>query len=149
MRKDVRLYDALIEQARAGCLPDDFDQWELADPAGWSIAHAAAEAGTLPHGFDKWALATCSGWTVAHVAVIAGTGLPAGFEQWGLADRGGWTVAHQAASSGNVPAHFSAWLLQYNDGVTVVDIAQHRGLLRDGEADYIRRSLSGKKGMSM
>ena len=61
----------LYAQARAGTLPADFDQWELADADGWTVAHAAARFGRLPADFDQWELADASGWTVAQVAQAA------------------------------------------------------------------------------
>jgi hypothetical protein len=45
-------------QARKGTLPADFSQWGLVDHNGRTIAHVAAFLGCLPNGFDQWELAT-------------------------------------------------------------------------------------------
>ena len=54
----------LFNQARDGTLPPDFDQWDLADEQGWSVAHEAAAAQHLPPDFDRWELADMDGYTV-------------------------------------------------------------------------------------
>jgi hypothetical protein len=81
----------LFEQAREGTLPNGFDQWDLADNDGRTVAHHAAWHGHLLVEFDRWGLANNVGWTVAHVAAWNGH-LPVGFDQWDLADNSGRTV---------------------------------------------------------
>ena len=61
-------------------LPADFDQWDLATPSGWTVAHEAAQWGCLPDGFDQWALVDDRGRTVASVAAEHGY-LPEEFDQ--------------------------------------------------------------------
>ena len=81
----------LFRQACEGTLPSDFDEWELAAPAGYTVAHVAAHYANLPRGFDRWELATPTGWTVAHEAAAA-QNLPPDFGRWELADMDGYTV---------------------------------------------------------
>jgi hypothetical protein len=81
-----------MRMAREGTLPDGFDQWELADEDGTTVAHVVARYGRLPVGFDGWELADNNGTTVAHVAAMVGN-LPGGFDRWDLADKNGRTVA--------------------------------------------------------
>ena len=54
------------ELAREGRLAQDFDQWDLKNPDGWSVAHEAARTGHLPPGFTRWEIRDTDGWTVAH-----------------------------------------------------------------------------------
>jgi hypothetical protein len=78
-------YKEIVELIRAKrFLPDGFQDWELADYWGWTVAHEAAKHGCLPPDFDRWELATNSGWTVAHVAAEHGH-LPPDFDRWELA----------------------------------------------------------------
>ena len=42
--------------ASYGQLPTDFDQWQIADKEGWTIAHEAAYFDHLPLDFDQWDL---------------------------------------------------------------------------------------------
>ena len=83
-------------KAMSGNLPDGFDQWELANSKGRTVAHVAACYGHLPPSFDRWDLADSRGWTVAHEAAAYGH-LPPGFDRWDLADKRGRTVAEVAA----------------------------------------------------
>jgi hypothetical protein len=104
-------------------LPDDFNDWDLANKEGWTVAHAAASEGWLPKGFNQWELADCDGWTVAHEAATHGC-LPKGFKQWSLATEGGWTVAHAAAGSPDTVIDdlfedFNDWHLADENGWTV------------------------------
>ena len=55
--------DTLIKQARDGTLPPDFDQWDLKDRFGLSVAHEAAlsdgvhplvTSGISPADLGKW-----------------------------------------------------------------------------------------------
>ena len=54
----------LFNQARDGTLPPDFDQWDIANNHGWTVAHEAAAAQHLPPDFDRWELANEDGYTV-------------------------------------------------------------------------------------
>jgi hypothetical protein len=132
-------YDEYEKLAKVGMLPADFDQWQLADMQGWTVAHIAALYRHLPDNFKQWGLASADndGWTVAHVAAMINT-LPVlgpwKFTQWDLADDNGWTVAHEAACRGNLPADFSQWGLANNDGLTVL-----RRLLLNTTNKYVDR----------
>lgn len=127
-------------------LPEGFNQWTLADPDGWSVAHVAARMGLLPDTFGDWTLATNygdtvaheylrsrrkwpknfhqldlpgnNGTTTAHIAAQLGL-LPKGFAQWDLANNDGWTVAHVCAFWGKLPPRFKKWDLADSDGWTV------------------------------
>ncbi len=81
----------IFSQARRGTLPADFDNWELTDDRGQSVAHVAATHGHLPKDFDQWGIATPSGFTVAHTAAVHGH-LPEDFDQWEMTDNEGATV---------------------------------------------------------
>jgi hypothetical protein len=72
-------------------LPIDFDQWDLADDNGWTVAHCATSHGCLPVDFKQWDVADRDGWTVAHSAAVIGC-LPDDFGQWGLIDSNGLSV---------------------------------------------------------
>lgn len=112
----------LFSMAEDGDLPAGFDQWDLADDFGQTVAHVAAESGTLPKDFNKWDLANNEGWTVAHTAAMAGT-LPADFKDWDLADNVGWTVAHEVVYNTHPPKGFDQWGLKDGDGATVAHVA--------------------------
>lgn len=79
-------YDIAELIERTGTLPENFDQWHLADETGWTIAHVAAAHGCLPVDFNQWELADDSLTTVAHVAAEFGN-LPAEFDQKNLIDQ--------------------------------------------------------------
>jgi hypothetical protein len=81
--------------------PPDFDQWELAEANGRTIAHRAARYGLLPVSFNQWDLADKDGWTVAHVAAEHAH-LPSTFNRWGIADNAGRTVAKVAFMAGHL-----------------------------------------------
>jgi hypothetical protein len=50
-------YKEIVELIGAkGFLPDGFQDWTLADETGWTVAHEAAEHGCLPPDFDRWEL---------------------------------------------------------------------------------------------
>lgn len=72
-------------------LPDDFDQWEMADATGWTVAHVAAENKTLPDNFNKWELVNKFGWTVWEEMLASGYVHP-NFDQWELKDEEGKTA---------------------------------------------------------
>jgi hypothetical protein len=44
------------EAAENGCLPSDFDQWDLTDINGRTVAQAAYDWDNLPPNFDRWDL---------------------------------------------------------------------------------------------
>jgi hypothetical protein len=79
----TREYDKYTQQALEGTLPVNFNQWELADKYGWSVAHAATENGSLPESFDQWELANVFGLTVAHYAASY-RHLPVYFDRWSI-----------------------------------------------------------------
>ncbi|NCC04458.1 MAG: ankyrin repeat domain-containing protein [Proteobacteria bacterium] len=98
---DIDYHDLACE----GRLAQDFDQWDLKNPDGWSVAHEAARTGHLPPDFTRWEILDADGWTVAHEAAMLGS-LPPDFNQWDLADFDGYTVAHTAAEHGHLPPDF-------------------------------------------
>lgn len=55
------------EAAADGRLPPDFNQWDLADKNGWTVAHVVAEHGILPPDFNQWSLKGKDGRTVADI----------------------------------------------------------------------------------
>ena len=115
----------LLEMIEHNTLPEDFDQWDICDENGWSVAHIyTATYGQLPEGFNQWDLTTSvDDITVAHVAIIKGT-LPNDFDQWELTDNKGWTVAHIAARFGKLPSNFSRWnLVATINNITVAHTA--------------------------
>jgi hypothetical protein len=115
-------YNQYVELVMEGTLPSDFNQWELADLSGWTVAHTAAKHGTFPASFSQWGLADKNGWTVAHNAALRGN-LPVlgpDSDLWVLADKNGWTVAHAAAGQGLLPEDFDQWGLTDNGGMTVL-----------------------------
>jgi hypothetical protein len=78
-------------------LPQDFDQWTLADEYGWTIAHEVAYRGCLPENFSQWDMADNNGWPVAHEAVNSAH-LPENFGLWALADARGIPLLSQLLS---------------------------------------------------
>ena len=50
-------------------LPKDFNQWELADKDGWTVAHEVAAHGYLPNDFQLWDLTDKEGRTVRKVYI--------------------------------------------------------------------------------
>lgn len=112
--------------AREGRLDQDFDQWDLKNPDGWSVAHEAARTGHLPPGFTRWEIRDTDGWTVAHEATMHGT-LPPDFNRWDLADFDGYTVAHTAAEHGHLPPDFPHMDWADVDGLTVGEVLSRRG----------------------
>jgi hypothetical protein len=75
--------------------PSDFDQWDLANKRGYTVAHTAAMMNSLPADFNQWALADENGWPVAHEAALY-RHLPKDFDQWDLVDNLNKTVASWA-----------------------------------------------------
>jgi hypothetical protein len=84
-------YAKYAGQAQSGTLAADFDQWDLANGAGWTVAHEAAQWGNLPADFDQWDSADYIGVTVAHSAAVFGN-LPISFGRWGLVNNKGISV---------------------------------------------------------
>jgi hypothetical protein len=60
--------NTLFKMAQNGTLPVGFNQWNLTNEHGWSVAHVAAYCGHLPDDFNQWDLVDNNGTTVAHVA---------------------------------------------------------------------------------
>lgn len=116
-------FNRLIDKVKRRNLPDDFHDWTLSGPDGWTIAHQAAVCEILPYDFDNLELADNSGYTVAHV-LAALERLPESFDKWELSDNDGWTVAHEAANTGPYPPTLGAkqWGLKDNRGLTALDI---------------------------
>jgi len=113
------------ELAREGRLAQGFDQWDLKNPDGWSVAHGAARTGHLPPGFTHWEIRDTDGGTVAHEAAMHGA-LPPDFNKWNLADFDGYTVAHTAAEHGHLPADFPHMDWTDVDGLTVGEVHARR-----------------------
>lgn len=90
-------YEEIVELARTGHLPGNFDNWALASKIGLTVAHEAAQFGHLPPDFKDWALDNGRGKTVAHTAAQSRHGLlPPDFTAWELKDNRGITVAEWA-----------------------------------------------------
>jgi hypothetical protein len=65
-------------------LPADSDKWELIiDEDCTTVAHTAAGNGCLPPDFNKWELTDKNGWTVAYAAFLHKR-LPPDFDKWEL-----------------------------------------------------------------
>lgn len=86
--------------ARKGILAPDFDQWDMKNPDGWTVAHEAAMHGALPPDFNRWDLADFDGYTVAHTAAEHGH-LPVDFPHMDWADSDGLTVGEVYAKRMN------------------------------------------------
>ena len=113
------------ELAREGRLAQDFDQWDLKNPDGWSVAHEAARTGHLPPGFTRWEIRDTDGWTVAHEAAMHGA-LSPDFNRWDLKDFDGYSVAHTAAEHGHLPPDFPHMDWADSDGLTVGEVYAKR-----------------------
>jgi hypothetical protein len=88
--------------AKNWVMPSYFGRYDAVDPRDplcLTVAHVAAEFNTLPEGFDQWDLRDANGWTVAHVIAQYQRVLFAiGWEKfgvWELADNNGWTVRQE------------------------------------------------------
>jgi hypothetical protein len=57
-------YNKYSQQARKGILPIDFNQWDLANWNGWTVAHVVVEHGHLPADFSQWGLIDNNGLSV-------------------------------------------------------------------------------------
>jgi hypothetical protein len=112
-------YNEYADLVRSHSLPDDFDQWRVANEDGWTIAHEAAMRGCIPADFNQWELANEDGRTVAHTAAFCGR-LTLNFNQWELADDDGLTVAHELAESGYLPDDFDQWGMVTKSGWSVL-----------------------------
>lgn len=62
-----RAYKKYIKLAKDDNLPTDFDQWDLADKYGHTVAHVAAKHGNLPTDFNQWNLKNNHNWTVRDI----------------------------------------------------------------------------------
>lgn len=127
----------LFKAAEAGILPPDFQDWDVRDPFGRTVAHQTALYGKLPAGFDQWLLVDDDGNSVAHEAARTGQ-LPADFQDWTHANDDGFAVAHMAAIHGHLPADFDQWDLldtffpMEEGGKTVAQYAAEAGHLPAG-----------------
>jgi hypothetical protein len=86
------------ECARYGTLPKNFDKWSLRETAqGQTVAHIFAQHSDdpFPSDFDQWDMVNNDGWSVAHFAAAHGK-LPKDFDQWNLIHPGGKTVRNIA-----------------------------------------------------
>jgi hypothetical protein len=133
-------------------ISEDFNQWNLKDPDGSSIAHKVAAIGNLPANFPAhlWKLMDGDGQdgqSVAHVAVWRKKPLPSFPDEiWALKDRRGRPVAHVAAERGNLTAHFSQWGLTDRNGNTTAHIAARNGTL---PAWYAQWELADRYGWTV
>jgi hypothetical protein len=134
-----------ITMARDGQLPDDFNEWSLANNSGWTVAHQALKAGPLPVDFDAWDMADNTGWTVAHEAA-ANNRLPEGFSLWSMEGGYGYSVAHAAARSGALPDNFNQWDLKDEDGTTVAQMAAFEDNLPE---DFDQWEIMGDDGYTV
>lgn len=50
--------------ARFNSLPEDFNEWAIADEKGWSAAHVYASMRPMPENFNQWDISTVKGVTV-------------------------------------------------------------------------------------
>jgi hypothetical protein len=130
--------EEILDAAKKGTLPDDFDRWDIiwpdSDGRRRTVAHLAALYGTLPKDFDQWDLGMGKdecGWTVAHSAARSRT-LPEDFSNWDLRDLDGKTVAHWAVAKKCLPASFNEWSMADRCGQTMAHIAAECGRLPDG-----------------
>jgi hypothetical protein len=93
-------------------LPDGFNQWELTDKNGVTVAQEAEQAvrnwrNTEPR---TWLAASPErmGWGSEHIGAVMGT-LPADFGGWHHTDWYGQSVAEAAAIEGTLPDDFDQW----------------------------------------
>ncbi|MDR3152941.1 MAG: hypothetical protein LBW85_01385 [Deltaproteobacteria bacterium] len=88
--------DGMFERARAGTVPDGYPGWtSVADPHGYTLAHAAALEGLLPRDYRDWDRADNSGRTVLFcqaVGMALRGELARSNEAWFLKDGNGMTV---------------------------------------------------------
>lgn len=54
--------------ARFNSLPEDFNDWHLADEKGWSVAHIYASLRPMPESFTQWDLSTVKEVSVRDIA---------------------------------------------------------------------------------
>lgn len=121
--EETRTLDQLFEMAGRGAMPEDFTEWDLATPQGWTLAHEAV----------------ANGWP-----------LPDGFRQWSLADNAGWSVAHEAATKGLLPEDFVEWKIKEAlSKKTVLDVAESCRNISAEEAAKIRESWVEKPKIKM
>jgi hypothetical protein len=60
----------LFGQATEGTLPENFNDWAIADKHGWTIAHEAAHYGHLPKDFSQWTLSDENGLTITQIVMV-------------------------------------------------------------------------------
>ena len=136
-------YEEVIEHVKIyGCLPEGFNQWDLVDGDGWTVAHNLARHGNLPKGFNQWELKSRRGKTVAHFAATY-KHLPDDFNQWHLIDSNNRTVFETMVFYyQGIPKWFKDWdLVITDDGETCQEIYERiknhgyfwRGRLTHGE----------------
>ena len=122
MKTYKEVYNYMINNH--GKFPDGFDQWDLKDEYGCTIAHIAAYHDYLPKDFNQWDLINDDGWTVAHSLAVYGA-IPDNFNQWDIKNAKGWTVAHIAAMHKNIPKGFNQWYLKSSQGESVFETMVH------------------------
>lgn len=69
----------LFSKAENGTLSEDFQEWNLCDEQGWTIAHQAAYHGHLPENFHSWDLTDKYGVTVESVYYLVNNRYPEDF----------------------------------------------------------------------
>jgi hypothetical protein len=132
-------------------LPPGFNQWNLADNEGRTVAQIAAVLGDLPvNNLGMWS------WivqpedlrknTIAHLAAFV-RGIPEGgyFDQWNSKNENGDTVAEMAVLGGNLPANSRlwTWIIDKKTDDTLAHWAAGQGCL---PADFYQWNLTNKKG---
>ena len=134
------------ELALEGRLDQNFDQWDLKNPDGWSVAHEAARTGNLPPGFTRWEIRDTDGWTVAHEAAMLGA-LPPDFNKWDLTDFDGYTVAHTAAEHGHLPPDFPHMEWADVDGLTVGEVHARRLVMKQASIEAVQKPREATRTM--
>jgi hypothetical protein len=131
--------EMIIRAGRNGFLPDDFEQWDLTDKNGWTVAEivflAEKSSPTLRAAAQTWliqnlpqALEPAPENFDAAIA-RAKAGPQAASFPWGMSNFAGKTVAHIAAKYGTLPAHFKHWDWTDKHGRTVAQEAARYGNL--------------------
>jgi hypothetical protein len=81
-----------------------------------TVAHICATRGTLPDNYEQWDIADWDGETVAHTAA-AFARLPDHYNQWWLKNKESWTVAHEVVHNRRSPDHLynaaHTWLINH------------------------------------
>lgn len=90
-------------------IPNDVDLSARGDEGTETLAHLAATYGQLPADFDQWELLDSNGNTVAHNLAKSWDGqFPDDFEKWDLLDGQGKTVGEVALAHGYLEKKQSA-----------------------------------------